>query len=109
MVNEAIQTPRAACPERHFEGVKRQVGPERPRRLPADDVARTDIDDKGDGDPAAVRLDVREVGHPQAIRGRRPELASDQVEWPIARLVADAGADAGLTPDHTPQSESAHE
>ena len=53
---------------------------ERAGDLPADDEAGADIHHEGDVDPAAVGLDVGEVGDPQPIRGRRSELASDQVE-----------------------------
>src|SRR6266496_2213233 len=65
--------------------------------------------DEGDTDPAAGGLDGRQVGDPQAIRRRRPELASDQVERPITRLVADGGPDAGLPADHASKAELAHE
>ena len=109
MVDQPVEARGAACPERHLQGVERQVGPQRARRLPADDEARADIHDEGDVDPAAVGLDVRQVGHPQAIRGRGPELAGDQIERAVARLVADRGPDAGLAADDASESELAHQ
>ena len=109
MVDQPVEAPGAARPERHLQGIERQVGPQRARRLPADHEARADIHDEGDVDPAAVGLDVGQVGHPQAIRRRRPELAGDQIERPVARLVADRGPDARLAADHASQAELAHE
>jgi hypothetical protein len=55
------------------------------------------------------RLMALEVGHPQPIRRRCPELAGDQIGRPGARLVTDRGPDTGLAPDHTSEAELAHQ
>jgi hypothetical protein len=54
-------------------------------------------------------LDVGEVGHPQPIRGGSPELPSDQVAWPVARLIADRCPDARLASHHATEAKLPHE
>src|SRR6266516_2059088 len=109
MVDQPLQEAGSPTTERHLQSVQGEVRPQRAGGLPADDEAGADIDHEGDVHPAAVSLDVGQVGDPQAIRGRRTELPTNQVERPIGRLVRDGGPDAGLATDDAPQAESTHE
>ena len=78
----------------HLERVDRQVGAQRARGLPADDHAGEHVDDERDVHPAGVGLDVGQVGDPQPVRGRRPELALDEIGGPVEAVVALGGAHA---------------
>ncbi len=77
----------------HLQGVDREVGAQRPRRLPPDDHAGANVDDERDVHPTSVGLHVCEVGYPQPIGRRRSELALNQVSGPIERIIAGGGAD----------------
>jgi hypothetical protein len=63
-------------------------------RLPADHIAREDVDDERYIDPAGMGLDVGQVGHPQAIRSRCAEVTVDQV---LAASLPPPGVWCGLS------------
>src|SRR5919198_139645 len=96
-------------PERHLQRIERQVGSQRAGRLPADDEARAGVDDERHIHPAAVGLDVRQVGNPQPVRRRCPELAGDQVRGPAPGFLTESGPDVGLAADHAPNPRATHE
>ena len=49
---------------------------------PAQDPPGVGVDDERDVDPARPRRYIGEVGHPQPVGRRRPELPPHQVGWP---------------------------
>jgi hypothetical protein len=100
MVDDGCQGHRAPDTGRHLEGIERQVRPERPRCLPADQEAGTGVHDEDDVHPPATSLHVRQIGDPPAIWGPGPELARDQVPRPVACVVADRRTDAWLAADY---------
>jgi hypothetical protein len=59
MVNEAFEEGAPAPPERHLEGVEREVAAQVRGRLPADDEARVDVEDERDVDEARPGTDIR--------------------------------------------------
>ena len=79
-------------PHGHLQGVDGQVRAQRPGGLPADDHPGVDVDDEGHVDPAGVRLDVGQIGDPQPVRGRRPELSLDQISRSMLTVIG-AGRD----------------
>ena len=107
-MNEAVEVFATACPDRHLQGVEGEVGAQGTRRLPANHIAREDVDDEGHVDPAGVGLHVGQIGHPQAIGCRCAELAVDQIRWSRGCLVGDRGADR-LATDDTADPEIAHQ
>src|SRR5215204_283717 len=109
MVDEAGQGHCAPDPKRHLKRVEREVGPERPGCLPADDEAGAGIYDEGDVHPAAMRLHVCQIGDPQAIGRGGPELAGHEVQRPVARVAAHRRPHTRLAPDDAPQPQLAHE
>jgi hypothetical protein len=93
VMDEAVEGAAAALtvPDRHLEGVDGEVGAQRVRRLPADDHTGEHVDNERHVDPTNVRLDVGQVGDPQSVRCRRPELAVHQISGPSRSLVDDRG------------------
>src|SRR5665647_2663550 len=98
----------AAVPQRHVQGVQRQVGLHGPRGPPPDDHPGEHVDRERDVDEPRPGRDVGEVDHPQLVRGGRCELASDQVSGPDSSRVGDGGADPAAAA-HPDQAMGAHQ
>jgi hypothetical protein len=62
----------AAIVDGLIERIEHEVGVQRGRNAPANDAPREDVDDKGDVDEAPPGRDIREVRHPEWIRGTSP-------------------------------------
>jgi hypothetical protein len=84
----------------HLQRVDRQVRPQQPGGLPADDHPRVDVDDERHIDPARVGRDVGEVGDPQRVRGGCPELALDEISRALLTVVVTGGDRERLAPRH---------
>ena len=76
----------------HLKGVDGQIAAQRPRCLPAHDHAGEHVDDERHVHPPGVGLHVGEIGEPQAVRCRRPELALDKISRAVEAVVAFGGA-----------------
>ncbi len=61
--------------------------PQRPAGLPADDHPRENVEDERHIHPPRVRLDVGEVGDPEAVGGRCSEAVLDEVCRALEALV----------------------
>jgi hypothetical protein len=70
---------RSAAPQRHAEGVERQLSRDARAHRPADDAARAQVEDHRQVEPAFPGRNVRDVGHPHRIAGGRRELARQHV------------------------------
>src|ERR1019366_6493537 len=57
--------------------------------LPAADEAAVGVKDERDVDEARPGAHVGEIGQPEAVRGRRCEVALDQVSWPRCLWICD--------------------
>ena len=89
-----------------LQRIEGQIGAQRTRYPPADDVPREDINDKGDVDEAAPGRDVGQIRDPELIGTRGHKLALDQVGRPGRAIIGDrslepAPADGALQP-HLP-------
>jgi hypothetical protein len=90
---------RPALGERHLQRIADQLGAHVIGHAPADDPAAEDVLDGDEVQPALPRLEVRDVGDPQAVRRGGQEGAIDEV-------LADADA---WHPDRRPAALSGHE
>ena len=97
-----------ASPRRHVEGVEDEGRRHRPRRLPADQAPRVDVDDEGDVDDARPRRAVGEVRHPQGIGARCGEVALDEVGSPNVGGVG-LGGEVLLRPRGSAYAQGTHE
>ena len=88
-----VEAGAAAVEHGHLERVDREIGAQRPGGLPADDHPGEHVDDERDVDPAGVGLDVGQIGDPQPVRGRRPELALNHIGGPLEPVIAFGGSD----------------
>lgn len=59
----------------HLQGIKRQLGMQRPRYLPTDDLAVEHVGDERDVDPPSERVHIGDVGDPQPVRSESGEVA----------------------------------
>src|SRR2546421_7980081 len=75
-----LLTPR---PERHFQGVERELGPQRTGNLPADDLPREEVENEGRVNEAGHGIDIGNVGDPAAVGRRRAEVTLQQVRRPL--------------------------
>ena len=75
-LGEAVPT---AVINRLFQGIQDEIGAQRRRDPPADDVPSEDIDDEGDVHEAPPGRHVGEIGHPELIGADRDEVAIDEV------------------------------
>ena len=98
-----------ACPQAHVQGVQGEVGAQAGGHLPADHHAGEDVQDERGVDPARVRADVRQIGHPQLVRCCGDELPLDQIggSWCLSALAV--GGLAGLPPPDPGQSFGLHQ
>ncbi len=80
----------------------------RPAHSPTDDAAGIGIDDEGHIDEALPCGNKGEVGEPQHIRPRDPELPVDVIARTRRGLVGNRGAHA-LAPVHALQVHTAHQ
>src|SRR5664280_1462004 len=76
-----------ALPEGHLQGIEGEVGTQVVRRLPADDVARVDVEDERDVDEARPGTHIGQIGDPETVRCAGAEVALDQVIGPRAALM----------------------
>ena len=72
-----------------LQRIEGQIGAQRTRYPPADDVPREDINDKGDVDEAAPGRDVGQIRDPELIGTRGHKLALDQVGRPGRAIIGD--------------------
>src|SRR5450759_5186937 len=79
VVDQAPKVRRAAAPDRHLEGIEGELGPQGARHQPADDLAAEGVDDERRVAEARPGRDVRDVGEPKAVRGRRTEHPLDEI------------------------------
>jgi hypothetical protein len=96
---------RPALAERHLQRVEHERRAHVGSQLPTDDLARPDVDDKGEEDQALPAAQVGEIGDPKAVRTVRLEVALYEVGTQLCaqirlrrapRLAAALGAlDAG--------------
>ena len=68
------------------------------RREGHQDHSGVNVDHERHVHPPGVSLDVGDVGHPQAVRGRRSELALDEIRWPVEAVVRVGGDRPGPAP-----------
>ena len=97
-----------SVPQRHLQRIQRQVRLHRPGRPPTDDHPGEHIDHERHIDEPGQRGDVREIDHPQLVRGVRDELAVHQVRRPLSGRVRDRGADPPV-PAHSAQAGVVHD
>jgi hypothetical protein len=90
-----------------LERVGGEVGAQRGGAPPADDASGVDVHDERDVDPARPGRDVGQVGDPQPVRRRRPELPLHEVLRAAAGW-RDGGA-LDLAADRAEQAELAHQ
>jgi len=83
---------RPAIGQRHVERSDDQGGLHGRIHGPADDLARVQIEDGGEVEPALVGADVGDVGHPLLVRRGRGEIAVDDVVGD-RRVVVGIGGD----------------
>jgi hypothetical protein len=98
-----------ALPQPLLERVSGEVGGERGGAAPADDASGVDVHDERDVDPARPGRDVGQVGDPQSIRRRCPELPLHEI---LRAGVEGLGGDGGaldLAADRAEQAELAHQ
>ena len=107
-MDQPVEVRCGAVPDRHLERVERQVSTQRPRRLPADDAPGEHVDDERHVHPAAVGLDVGQVGDPEPVRPVSHEVSFDQVGRPVASDGADR-CSRRLAPQRASQTELAHQ
>ena len=98
-----------AVPHRHLEGVDGEVRAQGLGDLPAHHHAGEHVDDEGGVDPAGVRLDVGEVGHPEAVGFVGMELAIDQVGRTVLALVGAGGDLVGPAPAGPGKAQLSHQ
>ena len=91
MMHQPVEGP-FARPQRLLQGGEHEVGVQRARDVPADDVAREDVDDEGGVGEAGPGADVGDVGDPEPVGGGGVEVALHQVQRPRCRLVRDGRA-----------------
>ncbi len=97
-----------ARPQRLLQGGEHEVGVQRARDVPADDVAREGVDDEGDVGEAGPGADVGEVGHPEPVGGGGWKSRCTRSSGRRCRLVRDGRAQpAG--PHDASQAQVAHQ
>jgi Transposase len=85
-----------------------EVGAQVAGRLPAADEARVDVEDEGDVDEPRPGADVRQVSHPETVRGKGGEVALDEVGR-AARLRVGDGGPPLLAAHRAPEAFLAHQ
>src|SRR4051794_29798036 len=108
-----LDQPRRRLPslQGHPQGVARQLGPQVVGHAPADDLARGQVLDRGEVEPAFPGRDVAEVGQPDRVRplgGEVPveQVRRDRVVVPAvgrARHAAPPARDGETVPTHEPR------
>ncbi len=109
MVNQVREVLVSLGVDGHLECVDGQVAAQRGRDLPADDPPREHVDDEGDIDPAAVGLDVGEIGNPEPVGTGRCEVPLDEVSGPRQTVVAQGRDLEGSAPSCSDQAHVARE
>jgi hypothetical protein len=88
VVDEAVEVLAAQRPDGHLQGVEGEVGAQGARCLPADHVAREDVDDESHMDPAAVVFTyVRSATHKR--------FGADARNWRSTRSAGRVAASPG--------------
>ena len=87
-MHEAAAANGSAVAQRLLERVEHEARMRRARGAPADDPPCEGVDEEGDMDEAGSSGDMSEIGHPQRVRPRRPELPIDLVLRARDRIVA---------------------
>ena len=108
MMDETAATYRASVVKSLFQGIEDETGMRGAADPPANDTPGECIDDKRHIHKALPGRDIGEVGDPEHIRRRRPELAVDAVQWAGCRPVADRRPDR-LAADHALQADDPHQ
>ena len=108
VVDEAGAAHRLPGMQRLLQGIEDEARFRAPRHPPADDAPGIGVDDEGDVDEARPGGDVGEVGDPEPVRRRNPELAVHPVERTGSRLVADRGSH-GFSSNNPLQTHLAHQ
>jgi hypothetical protein len=80
VVDDAIGT---ALPDGHVQRIQDEARSKVVGHRPADHTATERVDDDGQEQEAGPGWDVRDVGHPELVNGRRGEVALgvDPVPW----------------------------
>jgi hypothetical protein len=100
---------RFAFPDCRQQCLQNQIAGHRRARGPADDLARVQIHDGCQMQPAFVGSDVRDVRHPDPVRGGRRELTVQHIgdyahrAAPIARFAAVANLGPQAFAFHEPK------
>jgi hypothetical protein len=97
-----------AGPDGHLQGVQRQGSPQRGGDPPADDHAGEGVDDKRHVGEPRPGGHVGQIRDPQAVGGRRGEVAVDQVGGALVGLGGGGGAPLGAAHDAA-DAELAHQ
>ena len=91
---------RSTSPHGHHERVERELSVHPWLHRPAHDLAREQVDDSRQIEPALVRADVGDVGHPDPIRAVNVKVLLQPVGRHDGRLDAVlAGPHALVVPD----------
>jgi len=106
-MHQALQVP-LSLPDGHLQCVQGQVGPQRPRGLPADEEAAEGIHDEGHIDKARPGRHVGEIGDPQLVGPAGREVPLHQVGGSDGGRIG-RGGPPGLAAAHALQAKLTHQ
>lgn len=97
-----------AGPDGLFDRVEHHGGCHGRCHSPAQDPPGVGVDDEGDVGKSRPGRHVGQIGDPQPVRCRRPELSPHEISWPGRSRVGDRGV-PWLAPDRAGQAQLAHQ
>jgi hypothetical protein len=107
MVHKAIGI-LAAGPQRHLQGVEREIAAKRAGHPPTDDPPGEYVGDEGDVDEPVPGGYIGNVGDPELVRACRPEVAIHEVRRPD-RMAVGSRRDLEGAPADAAEPQVAHE